>query len=93
MRLTGAHTANRPVCYMQAGLCLFLEVISMVDILTMLAQFGFPAIMCFLIWDSNKKLEDKFTKLLETNTKALVSTAGALEELKAAIKEGNNGIS
>lgn len=65
----------------------------MVEILTLIAQFGFPAVMCFLIWDSNRKLEDKFTKLLESNTKALTNTANALEELKATIKEGvaNNG--
>lgn len=63
----------------------------MVEILTLIAQFGFPAVMCFLIWDSNRKLEDKFTKLLESNTKALTNTANALEELKATIKEGVNG--
>ena len=65
----------------------------MVEILTLIAQFGFPAVMCFLIWDSNRKLEDKFTKLLESNTKALTNTANAMEELKATIKEGvaNNG--
>lgn len=65
----------------------------MQEILTMIAQFGFPAVMCLLIWDSNRKLEAKLTTMLESNTTAMVRTTVALEELKDIIQERgvNNG--
>ena len=65
----------------------------MQEILRMIAQFGFPAVMCLLIWDSNRKLESKLTTMLESNTTAMVRTTVALEELKDIIQERgiNNG--
>lgn len=63
----------------------------MQEILKMIAQFGFPAVMCLLIWDSNRKLEDKLSGMLERNTTALVKTAMALDELRNTIQGGDQG--
>lgn len=63
----------------------------MQEVLQMIAQFGFPAVMCLLIWDSNRKLEDKLSGMLERNTTALVKTAMALDELRNTIQGGDPG--
>lgn len=63
----------------------------MQEVLQMIAQFGFPAVMCLLIWDSNRKLEDKLSGMLERNTTALVKTAMALDELRNTIQGGDQG--
>ncbi len=58
----------------------------MTEVLQLVAQFGFPIVMCLLVWDQNRKLDEKFTQLLQANTEALTSTTHALNELRDIVK-------
>ena len=42
------------------------------EILQNIGTFGFPVVMCLLVWYDNRKLGDKMTELVQANTKAMV---------------------
>lgn len=48
-------------------------------ILQLIGSYGFPIVMCLLVWQDNRKHSDKLTELIQANTQAM-------SELTAAIK-------
>lgn len=49
------------------------------EVLQMIGSYGFPIVMCLLIWHDNRKTESDMKQLIQSNTAAMV-------ELTAAIK-------
>lgn len=58
----------------------FQEVIYMdvTAILQLIGSYGFPIVMCLLIWQDNRKHSDKMTELIQSNTQAMAELTNAI---------------
>lgn len=60
------------------------------EILTLIGNYVFPIVMCILVWfqstNSQEKLIDRVTKLIQANTQAMTANAKALEDLCETIE-------
>ena len=60
-----------------------MEVIIMdvTAILQLVGSYGFPIIMCLLIWQDNRKLEQEMRTLIGSNTAAMTELTAAVKAL------------
>ena len=48
------------------------------SILQLIGSYGFPIVMCLLIWHDNQKHSDKMAELIQSNTKAMAELTEAI---------------
>ena len=58
----------------------------MAEILELIKNYAFPAVMCLLLWKQNVEMDQRFSQLLENSTAALTGVMNALNELKNAVE-------
>lgn len=52
------------------------------SILQLIGSYGFPIVMCLLIWQDNRKHSDKMTELIQSNTQAMSELTAAVKSLE-----------
>lgn len=59
------------------------EVVNMsaMDILQMIGSYGFPIVMCLMIYMDNRKLETEMRTLISSNTAAMTALTDAVNQL------------
>lgn len=50
-------------------------------ILQLIGSYGFPIVMCLLIWQDNRKLEQEMRTLIGSNTAAMTELTAAVKSL------------
>ena len=50
-------------------------------ILQLIGSYGFPIVMCLLIWQDNRKLEQEMRTLIGSNTAAMTELTAAVKAL------------
>lgn len=50
-------------------------------ILELIRGYGFPIVMCLLIWKDNRKLEEEMRTLIGSNTAAMTELTAAVKSL------------
>lgn len=50
-------------------------------ILQLIGSYGFPIVMCLLIWQDNRKLEAEMRTLIGSNTAAMTELTAAVKSL------------
>lgn len=55
-------------------------------VLDLLGRYCFPVVMCLLVWWDNRRLEDRMSQMIATNTEAMSANASAVRELTTAIR-------
>ena len=58
----------------------------MAEILELIKNYAFPAVMCLLLWRQNVEMDNRFSQLLENSTAALTGVMQALNDLKTAVE-------
>lgn len=56
-------------------------------LLEAVTRYGFPVVMCLLVWRANQDQTERITALVKGVTEALGSTSAALEKVSAALAE------
>ena len=56
------------------------------EILRLITNYGFPVVMCLLVWKQNAEQDKKFTELVKSTTEAITANSAALNRLTEAIK-------
>lgn len=54
---------------------------SAMDILQMIGSYGFPIVMCLMIYMDNRKLETEMRTLISSNTAAMTALTDAVNSL------------
>ena len=57
------------------------------NILQLVANLGFPVVMCFLIFRQNSDLSAKFETLVENTTRCMTETTNAVNNLSRVITD------
>lgn len=55
--------------------------VSAMDILQMIGSYGFPIVMCMMIYLDNRKLETEMRTLISSNTAAMTALTDAVNQL------------